>query len=86
LEGYVIPIAGYPFGQFMMDTHALRCDMGFQFTEGPVWLTDMATGCAARPPIGDSEGYGRRLLETRLAERAIEIAADAMRTLRHSVS
>jgi nucleoside-diphosphate-sugar epimerase len=84
LDNYSIPIAGYPFGQFMMDTHALRCDIGFEFTDGSAWIGAMARGCAASPPPADSDGYARRDAETALAERVIAAQQDAMTTLRSS--
>jgi nucleoside-diphosphate-sugar epimerase len=86
LDGYVIPIAGYPFGQFMMDTHALRCDLEFEFTDGPTWIGAMTRGCAADPPTGDSDGYARRNAEITLAERVIAAQQNAMATLRRSFS
>jgi nucleoside-diphosphate-sugar epimerase len=86
LEGYVLPIAGYPFGQFMMDTHAIRADLGFEFTDGASWIKAMVVGCAQSPPVGDSEGYGRRATEITLAERASSFYAEGIERLRRSVS
>ena len=71
-----LPIAGYPFGQFMMDTLAIRSDLGFELTDGANWIKAMVIGCAQSPPVGDSDGYERRATEIALAERAIGFYAE----------
>jgi nucleoside-diphosphate-sugar epimerase len=69
LSGYTMPIAGRPFGHFLMDlTNAYR-DLGFQPTPWSDWIGDTAQGCAAAPPAKSSEGYERRDVEIAVARR-----------------
>lgn len=71
LPTYTLPIAGAPFGEFIVDTCALRSEVGFEPTPGDTWLRDMAVGCAGLPQSGPSAGYEHRELEIRIARTAI---------------
>ncbi|MFN0073102.1 MAG: NAD-dependent epimerase/dehydratase family protein [Chloroflexota bacterium] len=85
LRDYVLPIAGIPFGQFIMDTCRLRGEIGFQFSKGEDWIQDCADGCATSPPSGDSAGYDRRDAEIRIALQIQAVQNDALQRLRDSL-
>jgi nucleoside-diphosphate-sugar epimerase len=69
LEGYTMPIAGRPFGHFLMDLTAAYNDLDFSPTPFRDWIGETARGCAAAPPAQDSEGYARRTGEIAVARR-----------------
>jgi nucleoside-diphosphate-sugar epimerase len=58
--GYLLPVAGRPFGHALFDCSALRCELGFEPSPESVWLADTLRGCLANPPAGPSAGYDRR--------------------------
>jgi nucleoside-diphosphate-sugar epimerase len=82
LTGYNLPIAGRPFGQFLMDTSALRHDTGLEWTPGEEWLKDTSAGCAANPMTVPSQGYDQREQEVALARKALALLADVDAKLR----
>lgn len=85
LGDYIMPIAGRPFGQFMMDTHAIRTDLGFTFTEGREWIRRAAVGCASAPPTRDSDGYGLRAEEVSVAEAVLREQAEVWNRVRQAL-
>ena len=64
-----MPIAGRPFGHFLMDLTSAYRDLGFVPTPWSEWIGDTARGCAASPPARPSEGYERRETEVAVARR-----------------
>jgi nucleoside-diphosphate-sugar epimerase len=81
LPDYTMPIAGRPFGHFLMDLSAAYCTLGFRPAPLATWIGDTATGCAANPPKRDSQGYENRPEEIALAERFEDLLAGAYRDL-----
>ena len=69
LPGYAMPIAGRPFGHLLLDTAAIRCDLGFEPVDESIWLAHTAADCAADPPPEASPGYERRAAEVDAASR-----------------
>jgi nucleoside-diphosphate-sugar epimerase len=69
LPDYTMPIAGRPFGHFLMDLSAAYSALDFHPAPFDVWIGDTATGCASNPPDQDSQGYERRADEIALADR-----------------
>jgi nucleoside-diphosphate-sugar epimerase len=69
MPDYSMPIAGRPFGHFLMDLSAAYYELGYQPSSFEDWTGDTARGCAASPPSQDSQGYGQRSDEIALAER-----------------
>lgn len=67
LPGYLLPIAGRPFGHLLLDICAIRHDLGFEPSLESVWLAETVRGCAAQPPSANSPGYERRAEEVRVA-------------------
>jgi nucleoside-diphosphate-sugar epimerase len=74
--GYLLPVAGRPFGHVLLDCSAIRYELGFEPSPPSVWLADTLRGCAADPPEQPSAGYERRSDEVRVA-RAILNAQQA---------
>jgi hypothetical protein len=74
--GYLLPVAGRPFGHVLLDCSAIRYELGFEPSPPSVWLADALRGCAADPPEQPSAGYERRSDEVRIA-RAILNAPQA---------
>jgi nucleoside-diphosphate-sugar epimerase len=72
LAGYLLPVAGRPFGHVLLDTSALAHELGFQPSAEAVWLQDTLLGCAANPPAIHSGGYERRATEVSVALRLLE--------------
>jgi nucleoside-diphosphate-sugar epimerase len=66
LEGYTLPIAGRPFGHMLLDTAAIRQELGFDPSPDSIWLSSTLRGCAANPPEVPSPGYQRRQVELEL--------------------
>jgi nucleoside-diphosphate-sugar epimerase len=69
LNGYTMPIAGRPFGHFLMDLSSAYRFLDFRPTPFEDWIGETARGCAAAPPAQDSQGYERRGQEIAAAER-----------------
>jgi nucleoside-diphosphate-sugar epimerase len=67
LDGYALPIAGRPFGHMLLDTAAIRGELGFEPSPERVWLSATMRGSAAHPPESASAGYERREAELRVA-------------------
>ena len=67
LGEYVLPIAGRPFGNYIVDISAARADLDFVPTPFPRWTDATARGCAESPPPGDSAGYEHRQREVAVA-------------------
>ncbi len=67
LNGYLLPVAGRPFGHLLVDTAAIRCQLNFEPAPEQVWLAQTLRGCLANPPTIDSAGYDRRDQESRVA-------------------
>jgi len=73
LEGYTMPIAGRPFGHFLMDLTAAYRYLDFRPAPLEQWIGETARGCAAAPPPQDSQGYERRAEEVAVAKRFEEL-------------
>ena len=71
LPGYLLPVAGRPFGHVLLDIAAIRCELGFEPSPESIWLAETVRGCAARPPSANSPGYERRKDEVRVARSRI---------------
>lgn len=69
LASYTMPIAGRPFGHFLMDLTTAYRYLDFKPTPFEDWVGETARGCAAAPPAQDSQGYERRSQEIEVAER-----------------
>ena len=67
VPGYATPIVGRGFGHLLLDTAAIRCELGFEPVDESVWLRHTVAGCASNPPPRDSAGYEHRAAERRLA-------------------
>lgn len=61
--GYLLPVAGRPFGHMLLDTSAIHGDVGFEPAPETVWLAETLRGCAANPPAEPSPGYEQRAAE-----------------------
>jgi nucleoside-diphosphate-sugar epimerase len=70
--GYLLPVAGRPFGHALFDCSAVRCELGFEPAPESVWLADTLRGCAADPPGEPSAGYDRRSEELNIARTIFE--------------
>jgi nucleoside-diphosphate-sugar epimerase len=84
LPDYTMPIAGRPFGHFLMDLSAAYYTLGFQPAPLQIWIGDTARGCAANPPNRDSQGYEHRSQEVALADRFEHLLAGAYQELTSS--
>jgi nucleoside-diphosphate-sugar epimerase len=67
LLDYALPIAGRPFGHLLLDTCAIRRDLGFEAAPESIWLAETLRGCRASPPAVNSAGYDHRDQEIRVA-------------------
>lgn len=67
LTGYDMPIAGRPFGNYLVELSAAYADLDFRPSPMESWVGATARGCAANPPAVDSVGYERRDQEIALA-------------------
>jgi nucleoside-diphosphate-sugar epimerase len=72
LPGYVLPVAGRPFGHLLVDTQKIRCQLEFEPSPEATWLSQTLRGCEANPPASPSNGYERRDQEVRLARQRIQ--------------
>lgn len=84
LDGYTMPIAGRPFGHFLMDLTAAYRDLNFTPTPLEQWMGETARGCAAAPPPQDSQGYERRSQEIAVATRFQQLQDDFYQRLASS--
>lgn len=76
LGEYKMPIAGKPFGHFLMDISRARQDLAFEPTPADRWLEATARGCAESPPTQDSASYDRRPTEVGVARRLLALEAE----------
>lgn len=68
LAGYDMPIAGRPFGNYLVELSAAYADLDFRPSPMETWVGATARGCAANPPATDSTGYQERKQEIGLAQ------------------
>jgi hypothetical protein len=80
LGEYVLPIAGRPFGNYVVDVSAARRDLDFVPTPYPRWTDATARGCADNPPPGDSAGYDLRDREVAVARAFADARQEALRS------
>lgn len=72
LGDYTLPIAGRPLGHVLVDTSAIRHDLGFEATGEATWLTDTVCGTATRHAADQNQhGYERRADEVRAARQVL---------------
>jgi nucleoside-diphosphate-sugar epimerase len=65
--GYLLPVAGRPFGHMLVDASAIRYDLGFDPSPEGIWLAETIQGCAANAPAEPSPGYEHRAAEIAVA-------------------
>lgn len=81
LPSYEMPIAGRPFGNYLVELCAAYRDLDFAPSSLDQWVAATAQGCAANPPAADSNGYDKRVAELELAQRVLAAQQHVLESL-----